>query len=142
MEVKTQSKLIFQGVTFPNVHYDAFSRYDGNKSISVNVVPKVFYPEDDKLFFRIVMEVNLTCDGSFNLFLNAIGDFSFDKELKEEDLKKTFVNVNAPAIMFPYVRSFVSTFTGNLGGIIGCLTIPTKFFSGELEEYLKEEMEK
>ena len=142
MDVKTQPKLRFQGVTFTNVHFDAFSIYDGSKTININIVPKVFYPKDDQLMFRIIMEVKLNCEGSFNLFINAIGEFFFDQSVSDEKLKKSFVNVNAPAIMFPYVRSFISTLTGNLGGILASLVIPTQFFQGELEEVVHQEADK
>lgn len=142
MEVKTQPKLRFQGVTFTNVHFDAFSMYDGKKTININTVPKVFYPKNDELLFRIIMEVKLTCEGSFNLILNAVGEFYFDQSVIDEKLKKSFVNVNAPAIMFPYVRSFVSTLTSNLGGVLAPLVIPTQFFHGELEEVVYKEEEK
>lgn len=134
MDVKTQPKLRFQGVTFTNVHFDAISRYDGTKNISISVVPKVFYPESDPLHFKIIMEVNLNADGCFDFFLNGLGEFFFEKEMDDVQLKKNFVNINAPAIMFPYVRAFISTFTGNLGGILNSLVIPTQFFQGELEE--------
>ncbi len=92
--------------------------------------------------FRIIMEVRLTCEGSFNLILNAVGEFYFDHGVTDEKLKKSFVNVNAPAIMFPYVRSFVSTLTSNLGGVLTSLVIPTQFFHGELEEVAHKEEEK
>jgi len=51
-----------------------------------------------------------------------------------KNLKKVFVNINAPAIMFPYVRAFITTLTTNLGNVTSPLIIPTQFFKGELEE--------
>jgi preprotein translocase subunit SecB len=50
------------------------------------------------------------------------------------NLKKVFVDINAPAIMFPYVRAFITTLTTNLGNVTSPLIIPTQFFKGELEE--------
>ena len=38
--------------------------------------------------------------------------------------------------MFPYIRSFISTLTANLGNVTGPLTIPIQFFNGVLEEIL------
>jgi hypothetical protein len=35
--------------------------------------------------------------------------------------------------MFPYVRSFISTFTGNLGAVMNRILLPTRFFKGDLE---------
>lgn len=51
-----------------------------------------------------------------------------------QNLKKSFVNTNAPAIMFPYVRAFIAMLTSNLGNVTGALNIPPQFFKGDLEE--------
>jgi preprotein translocase subunit SecB len=80
------------------------------------------------------MDVSVHCEGFFNLNLVGIGTFEFDKDFEDDKLKKTFVNANAPAIMFPYVRSFVTTLTTNLGNVTGPLVIPTQFFQGDLLE--------
>lgn len=68
-----------------------------------------------------------------DLFIVALGTFELKGDF-DEKTKKSFVNINAPAIMFPYLRSFISTLTSNLGNVTGTLTIPTQFFKGELEE--------
>lgn len=57
-------------------------------------------------------------------------------KIKEET---KIVNSNSPAIMFPYVRAFISTLTTNLGNVTGPLLIPTQFFRGELEEVVESE---
>ena len=82
--------------------------------------------------FKIVQEIKLTSENYFDLFIVGIGSFELIGEIKDE-LKKNFVNLNAPAIMFPYLRSFISTLTSNLGQSTGTLTIPPQFFKGELE---------
>ncbi len=64
----------------------------------------------------------------------GIGNFEFDKNCDNPDLKKAFVNANAPAIMFPYIRSFVTNLTSNLGNVTGPIIIPTQFFQGDLPE--------
>jgi len=134
MEVTNQPKLKFHGVDIVNVKLDAFTNYDNKSGIDLKVEPKVFYPEDNATFFRIVMEVFIHCENFFDLNLVAVGNFEFDNEISNQELKKNFVNANAPAIMFPYVRAFVTTLTSNLGNVTGPLTIPTQFFQGELPE--------
>lgn len=134
MEVSHQPKLRFHGVDFINIKFSTERQYDGSSSIDLKIEPKVFYPEDSNLIFKIFMDVSVQCEGFFYLNLVGIGIFEFDKEFKDDKLKKTFVNANAPAIMFPYVRSFVTTLTTNLGNVTGPLVIPTQFFQGDLPE--------
>jgi preprotein translocase subunit SecB len=134
MEVYHQPKLRFHGVDFIHIKFSTERQYDGSSSIDLNIEPKVFYPKDSKLIFKIFMDVSVHCEGFFNLNLVGIGTFEFDKDFEDDKLKKTFVNANAPAIMFPYVRSFVTTLTTNLGNVTGPLVIPTQFFQGDLLE--------
>jgi preprotein translocase subunit SecB len=133
MEVKNQPKLTFHGVDIINVNFNAISPRIENLEIKINCTPKVFIPTDHKNFFKILMEIELNDEKHFELDLRAVGTFEFEKEIDSE-LRKTFINSNAPAIMFPYVRSFISTMTANMGNVVGTLIIPTQFFTGELEE--------
>ncbi|MFW6224978.1 MAG: hypothetical protein ACOC4B_01795 [Bacteroidota bacterium] len=134
MNIQNQPKLRFLGVDFVNINFRTEQQYDGESGINLNVEPKVFYPEDDQLHFKIFMEVSLDCESFFSLKLIGIGNFQFDKDFDDEELKKAFVNANAPAIMFPYVRSFITTLSSNLGSVTGPLIIPTQLFMGELPE--------
>lgn len=134
MEVSNQPKLRFHGVDFANVNFSGFKHYNGKEKIDLNVEPKVLYDSNNALLFRIIMDVQLNCKDFFELKIVGIGTFELDKSFEDETQKKSFVNLNAPAIMFPYVRSFISTLTANLGVVTGSLTIPTQFFQGELEE--------
>lgn len=133
MKIIDQPKLKFEGVNFPIVQFSSSKTYDGSK-IDAQIVPKVFYPQSEPKKFQIIIEVDLVCEEFFNLQLVAMGNFQFSEVFQDEKVKKVFVNTNAPAIMFPYVRAFISVLTSNLGNITGTLTIPTQFFQGTLEE--------
>ena len=137
MDISEQVKLKFHGVDFPVVNVNSerhYSQEEGGK-IDIEIIPKVFYPTGVPDHFKIMQEVSLNCDKFFSIFILAVGSFEIRLNLDEE-AKKHFVNVNAPAIMFPYVRSFISTLTANLGTVTGTLTIPSQFFKGELEEII------
>jgi preprotein translocase subunit SecB len=133
MEVNKQTKLTFLGVDILNVNFNAIAPREGEVKINIDCKPKVFYPLDNKSFFKIVMDIELKDDRYFELAIRAVGTFELESELNEE-LRKIFVNSNAPAIMFPYIRSFISTLTANMGNVVGTLVIPTQFFKGDLEE--------
>ena len=140
MEILGQIQLKFHGVDFPVINLISEKHFIHNEDnrIDIDIKPKVFYPKDEPEYFKIIQEIKLSSDKYFDLFILAVGTFELKAEL-DEKTKKSFVNINAPAIMFPYVRSFISTLTANLGNITGTLTIPTQFFKGELEEILDEE---
>jgi len=133
MEVNQQTKLTFHGVDILNVNFNAIAPREGKLKIDIKCEPKVFYPANDSNVFKIIMDIELKDESFFELALRAVGNFEIESELNN-DLKKVFVNSNAPAIMFPYIRSFISTLTANMGNVIGTLVIPTQFFKGELEE--------
>lgn len=88
MEVSNQPKLKFNGVDIVNVKFDAFTNYDNKTGIDLKVEPKVFYPEDSNTFFRIVMNVFIHCEIFFDLNILAIGNFEFDSEISDIELKK------------------------------------------------------
>ncbi|MDI9311130.1 MAG: protein-export chaperone SecB [Limnohabitans sp.] len=135
MEVSNQIQLKFHSVDFPVINLNSdkpFFQREEN-TINIDITPKVFYPKDQADYFKIIQEIKLSSDKYFSLFILAVGTFELKASL-DEKIRKSFININAPAIMFPYIRSFISTLTANLGNVTGPLTIPTQFFKGELEE--------
>jgi len=135
MEISNQPKLKFHGVNFMNVDLKVKKHYDNKAKIDLNIEPKVFYPSANKKCFEIVMGVSIACKDFFYLKVLGLGWFEIIGDLENDDLKKSFVNANAPAIMFPYVRAFITTLTSNLGDkVTGAIIIPTQFFKGDLTE--------
>lgn len=134
MNISDQPKLLFHGIEVIDTLYSSRARYDRDVNIPVelNIIPKVFYPRDKPNAFHIIMEVKISVVEYFDLTLVAIGHFELNGEITSE-IRSTFINTNAPAIMFPYMRSFISTFTSNVGLSSGTLIIPPQFFSGTLE---------
>lgn len=132
MEVKQQSKLTLTTVDIVNLSFVAQKPNDGLGEINLQIVPKVFFPPDHPDSFGIHFDVALDYPDFFNLSLTAVGGFILESGLSEIE-KKSFINMNAPAIMFPYVRSFIATLTANMGKSTSALTIPPHFFGGDLE---------
>jgi preprotein translocase subunit SecB len=135
VEVADQIQLKFHGVDFPVINLKSenpFVQSPGN-IINIDIKPKVFYPTEQPDYFKIIQEVTLSSSNFFELFIISVGTFELKANV-DVNLKKVFVNINAPAIMFPYVRAFITTLTTNLGNVTSPLIIPTQFFKGELEE--------
>jgi preprotein translocase subunit SecB len=136
MDVKVQPILKFQGIDIVNVNVNLINSFDHEKQppIDMTIVPKVFYPEDRPNNFTIIVDLKVSSKDFFNISIVAFGGFSLNKSTNEAD-SKPFININAPAIMFPYVRSFLSTLTANLGAGFPPIILPPHFFQGEMEEY-------
>lgn len=71
---------------------------------------------NDKIGFGIEFYFEIeNKDQSFSLKVKAIAHFISDQEVDETFLKSSFVRMSAPAIAFPYVRTFISNLTLNAG---------------------------
>ncbi|HLA57127.1 MAG TPA: protein-export chaperone SecB [Puia sp.] len=136
MEITEQIKLRFKGVDFPSVQIKSFKAYQESEDhkMQVNIQPKVFIPKESQNTFNIIMQIDLVVQDFFILNITAIGLFELSQETVTDEVRKSFINENSPAIMFPYVRSFISTLTSNLGKVTTPIILPTRFFKGELEE--------
>lgn len=135
MEIKDQPKLRFEGVDIINVKFVSSSLKKESK-IDIQVEPQVFIPSDHPSMFKIIMKIILTGEDHFHLELVALGNFEISGvEEVTAEIRNNLINANATAIMFPYIRAFISTFTSNLGNTTGAITIPTKFFKGEIKKF-------
>lgn len=132
MSTETQIKLKFHGVDFPIVDFKSRERLTKTSEIKIEIKPKVFFPKEQPNHFQIVQDIHVFVEEVFDLFIVAIGSFELN-DREDENLRHNFVNRNAPAIMFPYIRAFISTLTSNLGNVTGTLIIPPQFFKGELQ---------
>ncbi|RRJ91467.1 protein-export chaperone SecB [Flavobacterium macacae] len=79
------------------LNFDAFL----NKEISSN-------------HFSIKLSVILKSKG-FNFSVNSIAIFQTDQQLDDNFINSPFCKINAPAIAFPFVRTFISNTTLNSG---------------------------
>lgn len=135
MDVKDQVRLKFYGVDIVDLHFTSKAIYPKNSEtkVGVKINPKVFYPKDNKNIFKILMDVSVEAKDFFEINLFATGNFALNQNIIPE-LKAGFINTNAPAIMLPYVRSFITTLTSNLGNPTGSIVLPPQFIGGDLEE--------
>jgi preprotein translocase subunit SecB len=137
-----QPSLTFFGVIFPNFGFAATRTVDKpNLPLDISIKPSVYYPPEVPGNFNIVMQIEIICKDYFEMSLAAIGQFRIPDENTPADIKKSFVNTNAPAIMFPYVRAFITTITSNVGNnIMGSIILNPYIFDQELPVLQKEEM--
>ena len=68
----------------------------------------------DKNIFQLELEVKVTTESErFSADIKAVGIFHFPQE--EEAVLGNFFFVNAPAILFPYVRAYIMNLTALSG---------------------------
>ena len=90
---------------------------------------------EENNIYRINMYIGVSDEtNNFKISANMVALFEFDSEISEEN-KTSFVNSNAPAILFPYFRAYISTLT-SLSGMQPVI-LPTINFARMLEQQEK-----
>lgn len=86
-------------------------------SIDIKIEPKGIIDEEKKIF-EIQLDISLKSDDDLKVIVTILGTFEF-KEVEIKDNLRNYFYVNAPAIIFPYLRSYISALTA----LSGCNTI-------------------
>lgn len=89
--------------------------------------------------FKLELSVDVKdVDGNFNINLVAVSIFSYPVDADLEICIDSLFVVNAPAIIFPYIRAYISSLTALSG--MPTLNLPTLNLS-QLGETLKDNIE-
>lgn len=105
-----------------------------SENISFGFNPRGYINKNEGLF-QLNLEVKIEDKNkAFNIEIVAVADYLFEKK-ESLDKLKPFFYVNAPAILFPYIRAYISTLT-NLSGFapINLPTLNITKLGKELEE--------
>ncbi len=87
---------------------------DPSKKLSLGFDPKGFINKEE-LTFQLHLGVKVEDENkSFNVEINAVANYTFESREGLDNLNNFFY-INAPALLFPYVRAYISTLT-NLSG--------------------------
>ena len=90
--------------------------------LSVNFHQQISYNEDEQKM-RLELTSKINDDKSLvDIEVKTIGFFEYDNTITPQE-RDGFFRVNAPAILFPYVRAYVSSLTALSG--INPITLPT-----------------
>jgi preprotein translocase subunit SecB len=66
--------------------------------------------------FSVAFETRITDTNKYlNIYVKSSGVFETDMPITEEFKSSSFVKLNSPAIVFPFLRSFITTVTTNAG---------------------------
>jgi preprotein translocase subunit SecB len=107
----------FNHIQFTEIDYkvDSF-----NKEITHELETKLgvgtLFSDKKNNEFAVVLDVELTSKSNkFNLKIKSIAHFSTPDEINHDNRNSPFFEINAPAIAFPFVRTFISNLTLNSG---------------------------
>src|SRR5690606_31914155 len=96
-------------------------------SVSIDIKPSGVIDEKKKSY-AIFLAIDLKDDkDSFTISLKAVGLFKFKASVKQNDLNNYFYT-NAPAIIFPYIRSYISAVSALSG--LSPINLPVMNLSG------------
>jgi len=125
-----KSQLNFVNFVVPKFKFDKQLIEEEGNSFEIN--PQAVISKKNKQFhINIDLEIK-DADNDFILKMVSVGIFDYDT--KDEKTLLNFMSINGPAIIFPYIRSFVSSFTSLSG--FDTITLPTLNLLGYKEDLI------
>ncbi len=110
-----ETKIDFLGIKFPETEVKTNSLENSvTESIESNLSVAIMLNTEDDSWFGIEFSISLT-NKDFEMRVKAVAQFRTAQSMTEEFKESQFLTVNAPAIAFPYVRSYISNVTMNSG---------------------------
>lgn len=110
------------------------SNYSGS-DFSIDIAPEGSFSRKNQTF-NLIFNLLISSEGSESAFVNITcnGTYKFEEQITFDEIPDYFY-VNAVAILFPYVRAYISLITtqANVPGVI----LPTLNLNG-LDQLLKE----
>lgn len=126
-----ESQLNFVNFVVPNFHFEK-TRVEAEENV-FNLEPQALISRS-KNQFHINIEIEIVNkDNDFILKMLSIGMFDFNTD--DEKALFGFISINGPAIIFPYIRSFISNFTSLSG--FDTITLPTLNLSGFKDDLIE-----
>lgn len=116
-----QLEFKFRGHTIPKASIDVKDISNISKELNINFKTSSTINNDDIFIYGVVIEIS-DVNKNVEIEVHAYGHFEFDKEADERK-KEVFFNTSAPAMLFPYVRAYISTLTALSG--INPIILPT-----------------
>ncbi|MFK5878719.1 MAG: protein-export chaperone SecB [Flavobacteriaceae bacterium] len=108
MEKPKKASFSLKKFKVPNFSYNESK---GNPELNLSIdVKGDYFKENGKYKLYLEFKGSNSVDQSLIIEVNAVGIFKFSETIAAKDIPEYFY-ANAIAIIFPYVRSFISTLT-------------------------------
>ncbi|KAA0259378.1 hypothetical protein FHQ18_00435 [Deferribacter autotrophicus] len=123
-------------ITELNYNYNINSKL---KELTIGLKYKVEFNESSNKRYSVIFHLLIeNIEQEFVLECKAVALFETSKPIDKDFKISNFVQTNSPAIAFPFLRSFINTFTTNAG--IKPIILPAFNFAAA-KEVTKEEKE-
>ncbi len=96
-----------------NLELQKFNSEKEKKSFSLQYINQ--YDNNDNTIFNVVFDIEITQPEEFIFKCKYVTWFKTSEPINENFKTSELPNINAPAIAFPFLRSFISTITLNAG---------------------------
>lgn len=100
------------------VDFNVKNPFDRNipEGLEVNIAYSNLFNDKDATHFTVNLELEIKSpDSTFILQVKSMALFQTQSAIDAAFKESPFVSVNAPAIAFPFLRSFITTLTSNAG---------------------------
>jgi preprotein translocase subunit SecB len=112
----------------------------GSYTIDLDFIAKGLIRKSSSVFI-LTIDVKINdIEDKFLINISSESEFSFSNDIDIEKYKESYFVLNAPAIVFPYIRSYISALTSLSG--MPTLTLPTLNLTAigeQLQNNIKEE---
>jgi len=125
--MKRQLKISLKETFVQNLSFKRKHSNEPTLETEVSISPFVNFDEEGKEY-RVMFKGEFE-NSLFNLNLQFVAVFGTEETIDEEFKTSELVKINSLAIAFPFMRSFISTFTINSG--IPSFILPAYNFSKE-----------
>lgn len=95
----------------------------GSYTIDLNFDSKGLIRTSSSVFVLTINVLINDVEDKFSINILSESEFSFSKDIDIKKYKESYFVINAPAIVFPYIRSYISALTALSG--MPTLTLPT-----------------
>ena len=136
--MSSPSEFKFLGYRVSRINFelkdDFYSHPIGNFNQAIEIQQN--FSQDNERFVEIILNIKITNEKeTFNFTLSIKGGFEAIKEMPEE-LFKSLYTVNAPAILYPFARAIITTYTAQAN--IPPVILPAVNFMPNSKEKTKE----
>ena len=126
--MKRQPKIALKEIFVQNLSFKRKHSNEPTLETEVSISPYVNFDDEQEQVYMVMFDGKFE-NSLFDLSLQFVAVFGTEAPIDEEFKTSDLVEVNSLAIAFPFMRSFLSTFTINAG--IPPFILPAYTFSKE-----------
>ena len=126
--MKRQPKISLKEIFVQNLSFKRKHSNEPTLETEVSISPYVNFDDEQEQVYMVMFDGKFE-NSLFDLSLQFVAVFTTEAPIDEEFKTSDLVEVNSLAIAFPFMRSFLSTFTINAG--IPPFILPAYNFSKE-----------